>query len=368
MGREGNNGAARMLQIRAAVLRKRGGPLRVETLEMEGPREDEVLVRVAASGICRTDIDLMDDWDGPPAVLGHEGAGVVERVGGGVRGVRRGDHVALSYQSCGRCRACRRGHPVDCERFWEANFGLSRLDGTSAYRPAEVRGHFFGQSSFAAYALATARNLVKVPRDIPLHLIAPLGCGIQTGAGTVMNSLGVSRGESVLVLGAGAVGMAAVMAARVVRASPIIGVDVNARRLGLALALGATHALRAGAGDLASRIAEIAGGGVDYALEITGDPAMRELAARALKPRGTVALIADPGGEGPLPGGRRARGVIQGDSVPQSFIPRLIALWRAGRFPFDRLIKTYGFKDINRAVRDVRRGGTIKAVLVMEEA
>jgi aryl-alcohol dehydrogenase len=131
------------------------------------------------------------------------------------------DHVVLSYQSCGRCRQCRSGHPTSCERFREANFGFERLDGSNAMHRSGVRGHFFGQSSFATHALATKRNLVKVPKDLPLEMLAPLGCGMQTGAGTVMNSLAVSKGASIVIFGTGAVGLAAVMAARIVGAHPI---------------------------------------------------------------------------------------------------------------------------------------------------
>ena len=156
-------------KIQAAVLRKRGGPLKIESLELEGPRDDEVLVRIVASGICHTDIGFCDDWDKAdgPVVLGHEGAGVVEQIGKSVKGVKCGDHVVLSYQSCGHCRQCRRGHPTDCEHFYEANFGFARLDGSNALHRSGVRGHFFGQSSFATHALATERNLVKVPKDLP---------------------------------------------------------------------------------------------------------------------------------------------------------------------------------------------------------
>jgi aryl-alcohol dehydrogenase len=180
---------AQVHKIQAAVLRKKGGPLKIESLELEGPRDDEVLVRLVASGICHTDIDLSDNWDSAdtPVVLGHEGAGVVEQVGKRVNNVTRGDHVVLSYQSCGHCRQCRSGHPTDCERFYEANFGFERLDGSNAMQRSGVRGHFFGQSSFATHALATKRNLVKVSKNLPLEMLAPLGCGLQTGAGTVMN-------------------------------------------------------------------------------------------------------------------------------------------------------------------------------------
>jgi aryl-alcohol dehydrogenase len=363
-----NSSALQIHRIQAAVLRRPGGPLRIESLELEGPREDEVLVRLKASGICHTDIDFCDDWDGPPVVLGHEGAGVVEQAGAHLKEVKPGDHVALSYQSCGQCRQCRGGRPTGCERFWEANFGFARLDGSNALERSGVRGHFFGQSSFATHTLATARNLVKVPEDLPLELLAPLGCGFQTGAGTVMNSLKVPTGAGIAVFGTGAVGLAAVMAARLVGASPIIGVDINPMRLELALELGATDAICNLHEDVVSRIAGITGGGIDYVLENTGDPGMHQVAIQVLNPRGTVALIANPGRAGSLTGGRKALGIIQGDAVPQTFIPQLIRLYQAGQFPFDRLVKFYDFKEINQAMADARHGDTIKPVMRISKA
>jgi aryl-alcohol dehydrogenase len=355
-------------KIRAAVLRKASGPLEIESVEMEGPREDEVLVRIVASGICHTDIDFCDDWDeaDTPVVLGHEGAGVVEQVGRRVKSVKGGDHVLLSYQSCGRCHSCRGGRPAHCDRLYEANFGFQRLDGSNALERSGVRGHFFGQSSFSTYALATERNLVKVPNDLSLELLAPLGCGLQTGAGTVMNSLKVSAGESIAIFGTGAVGIAAIMAARIVGASPIIGVDIKPRRLQLALELGATHVIDHRRQDVAARIAKITGSGIDYVVETTADPKMHQLAVDVLNPHGTVALLT--GEEGvDLSEGRRTLGIIEGDAVPQKFIPKLIRLYREGKFPFDRLVKFYEFSDINRAIADAKAGDTIKPVLRIGE-
>jgi aryl-alcohol dehydrogenase len=360
----GRDSKEKLYTIQAAVLRKQGGPLEIESLEMEAPREDEVLVRIVASGICRTDIDFCDHWfEGPDAiVLGHEGAGVIERVGNRVTTVRPGDPVVLSYQSCGRCPACRSGRPAACERFWEANFGFQRLDGSNALQRNGVRGHFFGQSSFATYVLATEGNLVKVPANLPLELLAPLGCGLQTGAGTVMNSLAVPRGASLAVFGTGAVGLAAIMAARIVGATPIIGIDIVPSRLALARELGAGHVIDNRHEDVAVRIAEITGGGVDYLVETTGRPAMHRLAIDVLNPNGTVALLTGESGTA-LGQGRRTLGIIEGDAVPQRFIPDLIELYLAGEFPFDRLVKFYDFGDINRAMADARRGDTIKPVL-----
>jgi aryl-alcohol dehydrogenase len=351
-------------KIRAAVLRKKGGPLEIESIEMEGPREDEVLVRIVASGICRTDIDLCDDWDeaDTPVVLGHEGAGVVERTGRSVKSVKRGDHVVLSYQSCGHCRQCLSGHPAHCKHLYEANFGFKRLDGSNALHRSGIRGHFFGQSSFATHTLATERNLIAVPKDLSLEILAPLGCGLQTGAGTVMNSLKVPGGKSIAIFGTGAVGIAAVMAARIVGAHPIIGVDIKPRRLRIALELGATHTIDNRRQDLAARIAEITGRGIDYVVETTGNAEMHQLGIDVLNPHGIVALLTGESGVD-LDEGRKTLGIIEGDAVPQNFIPKMIELYKAGQFPFDRLVKFYDFSEINRAIADAKRGDTIKPVL-----
>lgn len=356
--------------IHAAVLRKRGGPLTFEALQMEGPRDDEALVRIVATGICHTDIRYVDDWyedaDGP-LVLGHEGAGIVEKVGAAVTGISRGDHVVLSYQSCGHCGACRREHPADCESLTDLNFGFHRPDGTNALRRSGVRGHFFGQSSFASHVLATERNLVKVPQSLPLEVLAPLGCGMQTGAGTVMNALKVPAGASLAAFGTGAVGLAAVMAARIVGAHPIIGVDKVPARLKLALELGATHVIDTRRDGVTDRIREITGSGVDYVVESSGNQRLYRLAVVLLNPGGTAAYLAGVEGPEPLPGGRKALSVIQGDAVPQVFIPKMIELYRKGLFPFDRLEKVYAFGQINRAIADSRCGRTIKPVLRVSE-
>jgi aryl-alcohol dehydrogenase len=355
---------AKRLNIQAAVLRKAGKRLKIEPLVMEGPEDEEVLVRVVASGICHTDISFCDDWDenDMPVVLGHEGAGVVEEVGRGVKGLNPGDHVVLSYQSCGHCGPCRKGRLAHCIHLYDANFGFMRLNGSNALGQNGVRGHFFGQSSFSTYALATERNIVVVPKNLSLEILAPLGCSMQTGAGTVMNSLKVANGKSLAVFGTGAVGMAAVMAARIVGANPIIGVDIIPMRLRLAIELGCTHVINNKKKDIATGITGITGSGVDYVVETTGDTAMHKLAIDILNPKGKVALLTGETGMN-FPGGRKTVGIIQGDSVPQIFIPRLIELYRSGSFPFDRLQKYYAFKDINRAISDAKRGIAIKPVL-----
>lgn len=363
------------MRIRAAVAEEKSGPFLMQELDLADPRPSELLVRVIATGICQTDVHVRDqNYPVPlPAVFGHEGAGVVERVGEGVRGIAPGDRVVLSYPSCGLCRTCRTGHNPYCEHGYDLCFGGSRLDGSTALRrrgSEAVHGHFFAQSSFASYALADVSNIVKVDADLPLELLGPLGCGFQTGAGAVLVALKVRSGASLAVFGVGAVGLAAVMAARIAGARAIIAVDVHAERLSLATELGATHAINARDGNLAEQISSIVPQGLDHVIETSARPEMLSLALKAVAPLGTAALVggAPAGAEASLDmnallNGRSVRGIVQGDAVPQVFIPELIAHYRAGRFPFDRLVRFYEFDEINQAIADMNSGSTIKPVL-----
>lgn len=363
------------MRIRAAVVERKEGPFLIQDLELAGPQPSELVVRIVATGICQTDVHVRNqDYPVPlPLVLGHEGAGVVERVGDGVRGIAPGDRVVLSYPSCGLCRACRTGHNPYCEHGYHLCFGGARLDGSTALgRPGgeAVHGHFFGQSSFASHVLADTSNVVKVDDDLPLELLGPLGCGFQTGAGAVLVALNVRPGASLAVFGTGAVGLAAVMAARIAGADPIIAVDVHSGRLSLAVDLGATHAVNVRDSGVAEQIKGIVRQGLDHVIESSARPEMLGLALKVLAPLGTAALVggAPAGAEASLDmnallNGRSVRGVVQGDAVPQVFIPELIGHYRSGRFPFDRLVRFYDFDEINQAVEDTKGGDTIKAVL-----
>jgi aryl-alcohol dehydrogenase len=362
--------------ITAAVIRRKGGPFRLERLRLDAPRADEVQVRLAASGICHTDLVMRDD-PGPGAiVLGHEGAGVVERVGRGVRKLAPGDHVVLSFLSCGACRFCTEGRPARCRCLLDLNFSGTRPDGSTPLRASgkpgrRVRGRFFAQSSFATHALAHERSAVKVPKDVPLELLGPLGCGIQTGAGAVMNSLAVDAGSSFAVFGAGGVGLSAVMAVRVVGAATIVAVDRVASRLQLAAELGATLTVNARHEDAVTAIRAATGDGADFTLDTTGNPQVIRQAVAALGPSGACGILgASPEGatlgaaiDDVLGGSKSIRGIIEGDSVPDLFIPKLIELFREGRFPFDRLVRFYDFEAINQAVRDSEAGTTVKPIL-----
>lgn len=365
------------MQITAAVVRSRSGPFGLETLEIEKPRAGEVLVRVVATGVCHTDM-VMRDQDLPtpqPVVLGHEGAGVVERVGPGVTKVAPGDHVVMTFNSCGGCPSCRDHAPSYCHEFFPRNFVGVRADGSSGLSKGgeAIHANIFGQSSFATYALCHERNAVKVPLTAPLEILGPLGCGVMTGAGAVMNALKVEAGRSLVVFGAGAVGLSAMLAAEAAGAGPVIVVDINPVRLELALDLGADHALDGRAESVVDRIHEITGVGADYTLDTTANLAVMRQAVDALAPRGTCGLVgaSKVGDElcldavALMSGGRAVRGVVEGDADPDVFIPRLIELHRAGRFPFDRLITFYPLDSINDAVADGEAGRVIKPVVRM---
>jgi aryl-alcohol dehydrogenase len=367
------------MKVHAAVVTRQGSPLQIQELELDSLRANEVRVRLVATGVCHTDAVVRDQvlTTPLPIVLGHEGAGIVDEVGEAVTTVRPGDHVVLSANSCGSCGQCLRGDLAYCEDLFGRNFGASRPDGTTSLADGDtpVGSMFFGQSSFSSYANVAERSIVKVDPDVDLALLGPLGCGIQTGAGAVLNELRPEPGSSFAVFGTGAVGAAALMGAVVAGCTTIIAVDIVPSRLELALTLGATHVINSKEEDVAEAIRRItAGRGLDYALDTTGIPNVLRSAAEALGIRGTVALVgaSGPGTEvafeigASLTKGWTFKTIIEGSSVPQTFIPALIALWQAGRFPFDRLIKRYPFDEINTAFADSESGATMKPVVVFD--
>jgi len=364
------------ITFNAAVVRDSGGPFVIERVSLGALRHDEVLVRVVATGMCHTDMVARDQlYPVPqPIVLGHEGAGVVEAVGEHVTKVAIGDHVVLTFLWCGRCRPCLEGMPAGCENFNDVNFTGARADGSHVLRDssgAELNDRFFGQSSFGAYAVANERNAIKVRKDAPLDLLGPLGCGIQTGAGAVINALEVGAGASLAVFGTGAVGLSAILAAVAVGATTIVAVDVVPSRLKLARSLGATHAIDSRNEDPVAAIRAACGPGVDFALDSTGRADVIRNAVDALRPRGTCGIVgaAKPGVElaldlnGFMQTGKRLRGIVEGDSMPDVFIPKLVDLHMSGRFPFDRLVEFYALDQINEAAEDSGKGGTVKPII-----
>jgi aryl-alcohol dehydrogenase len=359
--------------VRVAVVREAAGPFQIEQAALAAPRDEEVLIRIVASGMCHT--DLSHRLRGPfPIVLGHEGAGVVEAVGAAVEAVGVGDHVVLSFLSCGVCPACRADAPSACAAFLPLNLGGARPDGSHALcdaRGAPLHDRFFGQSAFASHALAHRRNVVKVRKDAPLEMLGPLGCGVLTGAGTVFNALKVGPGDSLAVFGAGAVGLSAVMAASVAGASTIMVCDRVPARLNLAREVGATHVFNTEQDHPTAAIREMTGGGASHAIDTTAVPSVIGHMIAALGARGKAAIVgvSPPGTTVPLDvfdmmvNQKTVCGVVEGAAAPQQLIPTLVDLILEGRFPLDRLIGYFDLDAINEAAASSARGGVVKPVI-----
>ena len=358
----------------AAVLRGRDQPFSIEEIELPALGHGQMLVRIVGVGVCHTDLlpregHLGDDL---AIVLGHEGAGIVEELGPGVTGVHTGDHVVLTFDSCGACANCLSGHPAYCDTFAIRNFigvGLGDVPSATSRKGGTVATRWFGQSSFADYVVVTTRNAVVIDRELPLELAGPLGCSVTTGAATVANVLGVGPRDSVAVLGAGSVGLAGVMMAASSGAGRIVAVDLDHSRLELAGSFGATHQLgSAEAGELTESLLAT-GGPLSAVLDTTGNPRTIAAAVDALAPRGTCAVVGHQREElvlGPraLSGGKRVTAVYEGDVVPQVDIPRLASLWAQGKLPFDRLIETYALAAINDAEHDLESARVVKPILL----
>ena len=377
----GGDAPIEFMKTSAAVAHNLRSPFSIEDVELPDLQDTDVLVRIVGVGICHTDIASLDgQLPAPfPSIFGHEGSGVVERVGAAVSKVAPGDHVVLSQDSDGTCELCASGLAMYCDRFMELNFQAD-----PHRRTAQLAGggraslKYFGQSSFAHYAVASARGVVKVRKDLPLRLLGPLGCGIQTGAGTVMNALRPQPGSSIVVLGVGAVGMSAILGAVATACTTIIAVDRIDSRLGVASSIGATHVIdTTQTADIGAAIRAIVPRGVNFVVDAAGDDTLIAAALAGLATRGTLALVAVPPSmetklEVPwasvLMQGQSVRAYLEGDSTADIFIPRLIELYAQGRFPFDKFVSFYPFDEINRAVEDHRSGRAIKPILEVSPA
>ena len=368
------------MRVTAAVFEKLFTPLTVADVELDEPGPGEALVRIVASGVCHTDA-LARDGDMPfpaPGVLGHEGAGVVELVGPGVSNVAVGDKVVIGWPWCGTCRNCLDGQPRYCLSLGPLVVSGARADGSTALRRLDgspLHSHFFGQSSFATYSVCAANALVPVSADAPVEIFGPLACGISTGAGAVLNVLRPWTGSSIIVYGAGAVGLSAVMAARLTGATTIIAVDRLAPRLSLARELGATETIDVSGGlDPVAAVHEICGGPADFAMDCAGVVAVLQQAAASVGMRGTVALIGGaPAGASfalehqPTLWGKRVVGILGGEGRSISLIGALIELNRQGRFPYDKLITEFPLDQVNDALAASHAGDVIKPVLRMPD-
>jgi aryl-alcohol dehydrogenase len=365
------------VKITAAVVPAKAAPFVIDTVDLTEPRGDELLVEVVASGMCQTDLLGRDGYYTTPypAIFGHEGAGIVRAVGNAVRDFKPGDHVVMSYPWCGQCPNCRAHMQSYCVDAFPLKMGGTRADGSTLHARdgKPIYSAFFQQSSFGTYTIANERWAVKVLSHAPLELLGPLACGGQTGAGAVLNVMRPMPGDSFVVFGAGAVGLAGLMAAKIAGCDPIIAIDVHENRLNLARELGATHTINhGGRDDVVAEIRKLTGLGARYSLETSALPSVLREAFECLMPGGTCVLLgsARVGTEVSLEmpfvqNGRTLRGVIQGDSVPQQFIPKLVDFIMAGRFPVERMVTFYDLADINRAAAESSSGRTIKPVLRM---
>ena len=371
------------MRISAAVAEHRqdsGVPVvRVQELDLDDDLRDlEVLVRVVASGVCRLDLEVGQGNSAfpTPCVLGHEGTGVVQRVGAKVVGVAAGDHVLMSFPNDGSCDKCREGKPRQCRSSARLQWSGRRFDGTgSAFSRdgQELAGHLFQQSAFATHIVATQENCVVVPETVALDLFV-IGCGVMTGAGGVLNVLAPPPESSIVVFGVGGVGSAAVMAARIVGCNPIIAVEPLEHRRDTALLLGATHVVDPGAGDVVAQVQQIVPGGSDFAIVCVGDPTAVRQGTDVLGAGGTCGMIGDPGPgtEGTfafpdlLGSSRTIRGINGGEAVAATFLPRLIDAHARGLLPLEQVVRHYPLDQVQDAMDAVGSGDVIKPVIVVD--
>ena len=356
------------MDITAAVVPEKFKDFEIRHMELNDPQPDEVVVRIVASGMCQTDLHARDGYYPTlkyPAVFGHEGAGVVAAVGSAVRKVAPGDHVVISFPWCGACPNCRQNAFSYCLDARKLKSSGTRADGSTlmCIGDAPVYSAFFQQSSFGTHAISNERFVVKVRKDAPLDRLGPFACSIQTGAGAVLNAMRPKAGDSCVVFGVGAVGLSGLMAAKYAGCDPLIAVDVYDNRLALARELGATHIINPSNGtDVVAEIRRITGTGARFALETSALPAVFREAVEVLMPVGMCVLVgtarADTEVTLQMPviqNGRTVRGVIQGDSQPDEFIPKLVDLMMEGKLPAERMMTFYELADINRAATSSAR-------------
>lgn len=364
------------MKATVALLTEVGKDFELVDVEIDDPRDDEVIVKMEAAGVCHTDLAIRDGHMPVPfpMVLGHEGAGTVERVGARVSKVVPGDRVAFTPAHCGTCLNCLTGHRQTCISFFPRNMSGARVDGSHGYHKdgSPIGAFFLGQSSFGTHALVDQQSVVKLPDSAAPELAGPLSCGAQTGAGAVLNALKPRVGSSIVIFGAGPVGLGALLAARALSLGAVVVVEPKPVRREVATSLGATTVIDPAAGDAAEVVRAMTGGvGADYAVDTTGIPAVIQNAVELLMPAGEVALLGTP-----QPGARldldlldatargiRVRGVTMGDGIAEVFLPELLSLHRQGRFPIERIITPYPFEQINEAARASTQGEVIKAVL-----
>ncbi|KAJ5148319.1 hypothetical protein N7526_001671 [Penicillium atrosanguineum] len=373
------------IHTQAYVVQSKGAPFELQDVVLDEIRPNEVLVEMKYTGVCHTDIVVQHGGmpiGNYPAVLGHEGMGIVRWIGSAVRKpLVINDMVCLSFNSCGKCRACENGECGSCPRMTDINFlntvrgpgssPISLIDGTP------VHGQFFGQSSLSRMAVVAETSVVQVdarPEEMPF--IAPLGCGYLTGSGTVLNVLAPHPECSIVVLGMGAVGLAALMAAKALGLKKTVAVDLLEEKLETASALGASDTINTSESDLGITLREILPAGADCIVDTTGSPALLDTSVQSLAHNGTLALVGVPSPQATLNintldlllSCKRIVGVIEGCSNPQALIPQLLLLFREGKFPIDRLAKLYPADQLPQAIEDLKSGSVIKPIISWGDA
>lgn len=368
------------MKITAAVVDKKGGKFELrDDIELHPVGPTDLQVHMVASGICHSDeaIRKGDTSLGSyPVILGHEGAGIVEKVGSEVTDFKPGDHIIMSFYADGTCDNCLKGIPTQCRNYAKYNLSGVRFDGDDQFTEnGKHISDMFNQSSFTTTTVTNQRNAVKVDKSVDLRKVGPLGCGYVTGSGTVFNTLKPRPGQTIAVFGTGAVGLAAMMAGRISGCTKVIAVDIVPSRLKLAKELGATHVINSKEEDPVAKIKELTNGyGVDYTVDTTGITPVMKSAIDALAQGGTAATIAVTAQNLEFStwndlctSDRKVVGVNMGDSIPQVDVPRLIEFYKLGMFDFDKTEKFYDFKDINQANADSVSGKTIKPVLIIDK-
>jgi S-(hydroxymethyl)glutathione dehydrogenase/alcohol dehydrogenase len=364
---------------RAAVMYEGGKPLVVEELQLEEPRAGEVLVRVAAAGVCHSDLSIARGrLNTPvPAVLGHEGAGVVEAVGPGVTNVAVGDHVAFLYRAaCGECAHCHRGTPALCAQGVRLRVEGTLVDGTTRFKTADGTPvhHFSGVSAFAEQTILPATAVARVSKDLSLETLAIVGCAVMTGAGAVLNAAKMPAGAQAVVFGCGGVGLSAIQGARIAGASRLIAVDIAADKLELAREMGATHTIDGSREEVVERVRELTGGqGADYGFETAGIVATLEQAIDSVRAGGMVVAVGIPSATAsieiplaPFVGGEKTlRGSMYGTCNFAIDLPMLVDLYRGGSLMLDELVgRSMGLDEVNAALDGLEAGDVARTVLV----
>ncbi|KAM0747507.1 alcohol dehydrogenase [Meredithblackwellia eburnea MCA 4105] len=369
-------------KTQAYVLAEKDAPFVLQDVELEDPQPNEVLVEIKACGLCHTDLCIQNGaFPSPfPCTTGHEGAGKVVSVGSAVTRCKPGDSVLLSFSYCNECASCKTDHPAGCEKFGEINFGrvrnsvIGNKPGIKGPKGEDIFGAFFGQSAFAKHTVVVENSVVKVPSGTDLTTLAPLGCGFQTGAGSVINVLKPEKKTSIAVFGIGAVGMGAVFAAAYLGVETIIVVDLVPERLELAKKLGATHSVNGKDSDVVAQIKKLTpyNAGAAYAVEATGNVRVLKTAHDALANRGHLLSCGTPGPGHAIPfeihdnllASKTYTGLTEGDSNPVEFVPFLIKLFEEGKFPVDKISKTYTIDEFDHAVHAMHSGEVIKPIIV----